>query len=61
MLCSPERSRSAVDGRAEGCSVRERSVALAWMRTLLECTSIDNYTGNGIGNVIQTCRAVHVM
>ena len=39
MLCSPERSRSAVDGRAEGCSVRERSVALAWTRTLLECTS----------------------
>ena len=35
MLCSPERSRSAVDGRAEGCSVRERSVALAWTRTLL--------------------------
>ena len=23
--------------------------------------AIDNYTGNGIGNVIQTCRAVHVM
>ena len=35
MLCSPERSHSAVDGRAEGCSVRERSVALAWTRTLL--------------------------
>ena len=36
MLCSPERSRSVVDGHAECCSVHERSVALACTRTLLK-------------------------
>ena len=56
--------RVALIARACRYAVQVPCVIVTWAHTLVRYAYrliIDNYTGNGIGNVIQTCRAVHVM